>query len=241
MILRQAHVEHAFRLRIHLTRDVEAREIKPLRQTFPGRRRGGCGYQLGLALAENLFAVEAPYLRIEHHRPQRGAVQHALQRTRQRQTARPPDHGLVGGQFDMQVIRQGRDHDALRRRERVKFDEVMLVNEAAHGAKAGHDPKRVADVRVANAVQAMRVLEIDGDAGAILTDQIARHVERAGRIGYRFTDCDAPPRPLRGDARQVRMIEPEAYDGSVAVTAEFGFANGVAWFVGQRREIERGF
>ena len=55
--LAEDHVEHAFRLRIHLTRDVEAREIKPLRQTFPGRRRGGCGYQLGLALAENLFAV----------------------------------------------------------------------------------------------------------------------------------------------------------------------------------------
>ena len=241
MIFRQAYVEHPLRFRIHLTRNVEAREIKPLRQTFPGRRRGRRRHKLGLALAENLFAVEAPYLRIEHHRPQCGAVQHALQRTRQRQTAGPADQNLVGGQFDMQVIRQGRDHDALHRRECVKFDQVMLVNKAAHRAKTGHDPKRIADVRVASAVQPMRVLEIDGDAGAILTDQIARHVEGAGRIGDRFTDRDAPPRPLRGDARQVRMIKPQAYDSGVAVTAEFSFANGVAWFVDQRREIERGF
>jgi hypothetical protein len=37
------------------------------------------------------------------------------------------------------------------------------------------------------------------------------------------------------------MIKPQAHDGGVAVTAEFSFANGVAWFVDQRREIERGF
>ena len=134
MILREAHVEHAFGFRIHFTRDVEAREVKTLRKPLSGRRRSR-RYKLGLALAEDLLAVEAPDLRIEHHRPQRGAVQHALQRARQRQTARPADHDPLGGQFDVQVIRQGRDHDALRRGERVKFDEVMLVDKPRTGAK----------------------------------------------------------------------------------------------------------
>jgi hypothetical protein len=194
-----------------------------------------------LAFTEQRVAVEAPDLRIEHHRPQRRAVQHALQRARQRETAGPADHHLVGGHFDVQVVRQRRDHDPLSRRQRMKFDEIMLVDKAANRRQTGHDPKRVADIRIANAVQAMSVLGIDGDACAILTDQIARDVERAGRIDDCVADGDAPTRPILGDARQVRMIEPDAHDGGVAVAAEFGIANGVAWFVDQRGEVERVF
>ena len=87
----------------------------------------------------------------------------------------------------------------------------------------------------------MRVLEIDRHTCAILTDQVARDVERAGRIGNRFSDRDTPTRPLRSDARKMRMIEPDARDRGIAVAAEFDFANGVAWLVDQRGEIERRF
>jgi hypothetical protein len=108
-ILRQNHIEHAFRFRIHLTRNVEAREIETLRQPFAGRHRGHRRHELGLAFAEDRLAVEAPNLRVEHHRPQCGAVQYALQRARQCQAAGAANHDLLGGQFHMQVVRQRRD------------------------------------------------------------------------------------------------------------------------------------
>ena len=123
----------------------------------------------------------------------------------------------------------------------MKFDEVVLIDEAPNRRQGGHDPKRVADIRIVNAVQALSVLEIDGDARAVLADQIARHVERAGRIDNLIADRNAPARPVPGDTRQVRTIKPDAHDGGVAVAAEFCFANGVARVVGQRGEIERGF
>ena len=68
-IVGQADIKHAFGFRIHFARDIEAREIKTLRQALAGRGRRRGGNQLGLAFAEQRLAIEAPDLRIEHHRP----------------------------------------------------------------------------------------------------------------------------------------------------------------------------
>ena len=96
----------------------------------------------------------------------------------------------------MQVVGERLDDDALGRSQRVEFDEVLLIDEAAGRRKAGHDQKIVADLRIADAMQLMRLVERDGDAGARRTDQVAGDIEGVGRIGDGVADGHAPTRPV---------------------------------------------
>ena len=120
-------------------------------------------------------------------------MQHALQRARQRQATGSANHDLVGGELDVNVVRQRLDDHALRRGEHVEFDEILLVDEAACRPEAGHHQELIADLGIRQAMQPVWAIEGDADAGARRADQIARDIERVGRIDDRIADGQAPP------------------------------------------------
>jgi len=151
-IVGERHIEHRFGLGIHVASDIETGEFEPRRQTLVRWRSGGSGDETCLPLAIGRLPVESPELRIEHQRPQTAAMQDALQRVRERQTAGPAHHDLVGGKLDAEIVGDRLDHHALGRGERAEFDEVLLLEDAARRGKGGDDKDVVADLGIADPV-----------------------------------------------------------------------------------------
>ncbi len=121
----ECHVEHALRVGIHFAREIEAREIETRRQALGLVGIGGRSDQLVLPLAQRRLAIEAPKLGIENHRPIGGSAARRGNPARQGQTARPADHDMLGRQFDLKVVGQRLNRNAVRGGKRTKFDEIQ--------------------------------------------------------------------------------------------------------------------
>ena len=137
----------------------------------------------------------------------------------------------------MQIVGERLDDDALGRRQRAEFDEVLLVDEPRAGAKPV-TTKIVADLRIADAMHLMRLVEETvtlARVGPIRLRVISRAWVGSATASPMVTFN--PPRRSRC-CRRCRMIELQPHDAGVAVTAELGAANGAARFADERGEID---
>ncbi len=103
-LLRQRHVEHGLGLNPHAAREIEAGKVGAGDGALARRRLGGGAKQLRIALAELGAAVRAPALRIEHMRLIGTVGARRVRDRRERESARPGDHDLVGRELDGEIV-----------------------------------------------------------------------------------------------------------------------------------------
>ena len=148
---------------------------------------------------------------------------------------------LSGTRLTLRSSASGSITNALRRSQRMEFDEILLVDDAARRRQRGDDEQRVADVGIGDPVNVPGVLEGYRDARAVGADEIAGELERAGRIDDGVADIDGPDPAVGGDAGQARTVELQPHHVGIAGVGKFEAANGAARLAVERAQIDRGF
>ena len=179
--LGEDEVGHAPRLLIHPARHVEIGKLETGRRPLFGRR-GGSGVDQRVQPREKpLFAVLAPFFGVEQ-RPHRGgrAFGGDVGR-RQRQSARPAEHHLVGADLGGDIVGIRMNHHAVHGFEQRQLDEILPLDEAAGRRRRGDDDERIAGVGIDQPVHRAGIGQRHADIGERGIGDVAQHRQRQRR------------------------------------------------------------
>ena len=192
--LGQNEVGDAAGLLIHTAGHVEIGKLETDRRPL-FRRGGSSGVDQRVQPREKpVFAVLAPFFGIEQGPHRGGRALGGDVGRRQRQSARPAEHHLVGDDLGGDIVGIGKNHHAVHGFEQRQLDEILPLDEAAGRRRRGDDDECIAGVGIDQPVHRTGIGQRHADIGERGIGDVAQHRQRQRRalaaIGKR-------QRPLR--------------------------------------------
>jgi hypothetical protein len=191
------------------------------------RPRDGRGLDQRIQPGEKLlFPVLAPFVDVEQRSHRRGGAFGRDVGGRQRQSAGPSKHHLVGADFGFDVVGVRMHDHAVHGFQQRQFDEVLPLDEAAGRRRRGDDQQRIAGVGIDQPVHRTGIGQRHGDIGERGIGNVPQHHQRQrcrlaavgegqrplGAVGAAFAFERRDLRPVEADADGLALFERQQAD-----------------------------
>ena len=219
-------VGHPPRFLIHPARHVEIGKLEAgLRLLL--RPRGGRGLGQRIQFGEKfLFPVLAPFVGVEQRPHCRGGAFGRDVGGRQRQSAGPSKHHLVGADFGFDVVGVRMHDHAVHGFQQRQFDEILPLDEATGRRRRGDDQQRIAGVGIDQPVHRTGIGQRHGDIGERGIGNVPQHHQRQrrrlaavgegqrplGAVGAAFAFERRDLRPVEADADGLTLFQRQQAD-----------------------------